>query len=198
MLSGTWQFAEDLRVILLDMRYEPTVWAVGVLFALSSQLGFWLDAAGPRLFEPRDLGGSIGLCLGVTLFWVPLAFMLVMVGAQRGGWSGEAVLRQLALRLAVTALTVVVLTLGSLVLLVPAMATLLLTPEWADLFDVHWPRFLQDLDYFARGIWLGLAYGCLCALLTALFRSRALGAVLAVIISFAEPIVRSFLVPLAG
>ena len=195
MLAGVRQLADGLRVFLLDMRYEPTVWAVGVLFVLSSQLGFWLDAAGPRLFEPRDLGGSIGLCLGVTLFWVPLACILVMAGAQRGGWSREAVARQLALRLAVTALTVVTLTAGALLLLAPATATLLLTPEWAGLFDVHWPRFLRDLDYFARGIWLGLAYGSLCALLTALFRSRALGAVLAVVVSIAEPMVRSFLIP---
>ena len=178
-----------------ELRYEPAVWVVASWFFVSAQFGFWIDAAGPRLFEPGDLGGAIGRCVGVMLFWAPLAFIVVMVGAQRGGWSREGVVRELALRLLATAVMVVALTAAALLMLLPAVATGFLTLAWADMLDVRWPELWQQLEYFSRGIWLGLAYAALCGLMTAIFRSRALGGVLAAALALAEPVAVSVLTP---
>ena len=195
MVDQVKYFAACLAWRVGDLRYEPAVWVVASWFFVSAQLGFWIDAAGPRLFEPGDLGGAIGRCVGVMLFWVPLAFMVVMVGAQRGGWSREGVARELALRLLATAVMVVALTAAALLMLLPAVATGFLTLAWADMLDVRWPALWQQLDYFSRGIWLGLAYAALCGLMTAICRSRALGGVLAVVAVFAELVAVSILTP---
>ena len=195
MLDHVRYFAVCLAWRVADLRYEPAVWLVASWFFVSTQLGFWIDAAGPRLFEPGDLGGAVGRCVGVTLFWVPLAFIVVMVGAQRGGWSRVGVARELALRLLATAVMVVALTAAALVMLLPAVVTGFLTLSWADMLDVRWPELLRQLDYFSRGIWLGLVYAALCALMTVTFRSRALGGALAVVVAFAERVVVSVLTP---
>ena len=170
----------------MDLRHEPAALAVAIILLVCTQVGFWIDAHSNWGFDPMNLDGSLLLSVGTALFWVPLAFILLVAGTQRAGWLKTGTAAALMSRLAAAALLFLVITAAATVLLVPAFLTGLLTLDWNETVTLRWSTLGYALEHLSRAVWVGLVYGALCAFLTVSFRSRVVGASLAIVLAFAE------------
>ena len=170
----------------MDLRYEPAALAAGVILLLCTQAGFWIDAQNNWGFDPMNLGGALLLSVGTALFWVPVVFILLVAGTQREGWLRTGIAVALSSRLTAAALMFLAMTGAAAVLLVPAVLTGLLTLDWNETVVLRWSTLGYVLEHLSRALWVGSAYGALCAFLTVLFRSRGVGASVAVALAFVE------------